>query len=94
MALSRVAARAVESGPDGEDLALGAWQRLSAARPALTARRIYPLACLIAIAVCAFTAAGNDGSPPSGSGSGALARPTWPGCAPRGTAGRPVPGAG
>jgi hypothetical protein len=22
--------------------------------------RIYPLACLIAIAVCAFTAAGND----------------------------------
>jgi hypothetical protein len=32
----------------------------SAARPAPPARRIYPLACLIAIAVCAFTAAGND----------------------------------
>ena len=27
MALSRVAARAVESGPDGGNLALGAWQR-------------------------------------------------------------------
>jgi len=30
MALSRVAARAVESGPDGENLAPGAWQRLEA----------------------------------------------------------------
>jgi hypothetical protein len=31
-----------------------------AARPALATGRIYPLACLIAIAVCAFTATGND----------------------------------
>jgi len=61
MALSRVAARAVESGPDGEDLALGAWQRLEALPdPRSRQGRIYPLACLIAIAVCAFTAAGND----------------------------------
>ncbi len=30
MALSRVAAHAVESGPDGEDLAAGAWQCLEA----------------------------------------------------------------
>jgi predicted transposase YbfD/YdcC len=61
MALSRVAARVVESGPDGGDLAAGAWQRLEALPdPRSPQGRIYPLACLIAIAVCAFTAAGND----------------------------------
>src|ERR1019366_2170378 len=61
MALSRVAARVVESGPDGENLAAGAWQRLEALPdPRSRQGRIYPLACLIAIAVCAFTAAGND----------------------------------
>jgi predicted transposase YbfD/YdcC len=61
MALSRVAARAVESGPDGQNLAAGAWQRLEALPdPRSPQGRIYPLACLIAIAVCAFTAAGND----------------------------------
>jgi predicted transposase YbfD/YdcC len=61
MALSRVAARAVESGPDGGNLAPGAWQRLEALPdPRSPQGRIYPLACLIAIAVCAFTAAGND----------------------------------
>ena len=61
MALSRVAARAVESGPDGKDLATGAWQRLEALPdPRSPQGRIYPLACLIAIALCAFTAAGND----------------------------------
>jgi hypothetical protein len=31
-----------------------------AAGPALAEGRIYPLACLIAVALCAFTAAGND----------------------------------
>ena len=62
MALSRVGARVVESGPDGgQDLAVGAWQRLEALPDPRSPRgRIYPLACLIAIAVCAFTAAGND----------------------------------
>src|SRR5438132_5951131 len=61
VALSRVAARVVESGPDGEDLAPGAWQRLEALPdPRSRQGRVYPLACLIAIAVCAFTAAGND----------------------------------
>jgi predicted transposase YbfD/YdcC len=61
MALSRVAARAVESGPDGENLAASAWQRLEALPdPRSPQGRIYPLACLIAIALCAFTAAGND----------------------------------
>jgi predicted transposase YbfD/YdcC len=60
-ALSRVAARAVESGPDGENLTPGAWQRLEALPdPRSPQGRIYPLACLIAIALCAFTAAGND----------------------------------
>src|ERR1700720_2626797 len=61
MALSRVAARVVESGPDGENLAPGAWQRLEALPdPRSRQGRIYPLACLVAVAVCAFTAAGND----------------------------------
>ena len=39
----------------------GTWQRLEALPdPRSPQGRIYPLACLIAIAVCAFTAAGND----------------------------------
>jgi predicted transposase YbfD/YdcC len=61
VALSRVGARVVESGPGGEDLAADTWQRLEALPDPRSPRgRIYPLACLIAIAVCAFTAAGND----------------------------------
>jgi predicted transposase YbfD/YdcC len=61
VALSRAGARVVESGPDGEGLAAGTWQRLEALPdPRSPQGRIYPLACLIAIAVCAFTAAGND----------------------------------
>jgi len=61
VALSRVGARVVESGPGGEELAAGAWQRLEALPdPRSPQGRIYPLACLVAIAVCAFTAAGND----------------------------------
>jgi hypothetical protein len=61
LALLRAGARVVESGPDGEDLAAGAWQRLETLPdPRSPQGRIYPLACLIAIAVCAFTAAGND----------------------------------
>jgi predicted transposase YbfD/YdcC len=61
VALSRVGTRVVESGPEGEDLAADAWRRLEALPdPRSPQGRIYPLACLIAIAVCAFTAAGND----------------------------------
>jgi hypothetical protein len=61
VALSRVGARVVESGPGGKHLAADAWQRLEALPgPRSPQGRIYPLACLIAIAVCAFTAAGND----------------------------------
>jgi predicted transposase YbfD/YdcC len=61
VALSRAGARVVESGPAGENLAAGTWQRLEALPdPRSPQGRIYPLACLIAIAVCAFTAAGND----------------------------------
>jgi predicted transposase YbfD/YdcC len=61
LALSRVGAHVVESGPGGQDLAASAWQRLEALPDPRSPRgRIYPLACLIAIAVCAFTAAGND----------------------------------
>ena len=59
MALSRVGARVVESGPGGQDLAAGVWQRLEALPdPRSPQERIYPLAC--PVAVCAFTAAGND----------------------------------
>jgi predicted transposase YbfD/YdcC len=61
VALLRAAARVVEFGPDGENLAASAWQRLEVLPdPRSPQGRIYPLACLIAIAVCAFTAAGND----------------------------------
>jgi predicted transposase YbfD/YdcC len=61
VSLSRVGARVVESGPGGQDLASGAWQRLEALPDPRSAQgRIYPLSCLVAIAVCAFTAAGND----------------------------------
>src|ERR1700675_3606959 len=61
LGLSRVGARVVESGPGGQVLAAGAWQRLEGLPdPRSPQGRIYPLACLIAIALCAFTAAGND----------------------------------
>jgi hypothetical protein len=57
VALSRV----VESGSGGQDVAAGTWQRLEALPDPRSPRgRIYPLACLVAIAICAFTAAGND----------------------------------
>jgi predicted transposase YbfD/YdcC len=61
VALSRAGARVVESGPEGENLAASTWQRLEELPdPRSPQGRIYPLACLIAIAVCACTAAGND----------------------------------
>jgi predicted transposase YbfD/YdcC len=61
LALSRVGARVVESGPDGQELAAGAWQKLEELPDPRSPRgRIYPLACLVAVALCAFTAAGND----------------------------------
>ena len=61
VSLSRVGARVVESGPGGENLAAGAWQRLEALPdPRSPQGRIYPLACLMAVALCAFAAAGND----------------------------------
>ena len=62
VSLSRVGARVVESGPGGSrELAAGAWQKLEALPDPRSPRgRVYPLACLVAIALCAFTAAGND----------------------------------
>jgi len=62
LALSRVGARVVESGPGGgQELAPAAWQKLEALPdPRSRQGRVYPLACLVAIALCAFTAAGND----------------------------------
>jgi len=61
----------------------------SAAGPALTARAGLPAGLLVAIAVCAFTAAGNDRFTAAGSGSGGPAKRTWPGCALRGIDHRP-----
>ena len=61
LALSRVGARVVESGPGGQVLAADTWQRLEALPDPRSRRgRVYPLACLVAVALCAFTAAGND----------------------------------
>ena len=61
VALSRVGARVAGSGPEGENLAADARERLEALPdPRSPQGRIYPLACLVAVAVCAFTAAGND----------------------------------
>src|SRR5580658_4023186 len=62
VSLSRVGARVAESGPGGgQVLAAGTWQKLEALPDPRSRRgRVYPLACLVAIALCAFTAAGND----------------------------------
>ena len=58
MAFSRAAAGAVE--PDG-GLRDGVWQRLAAVSdPRSRQGRVYPLPCLVAVAVCALTAAGHD----------------------------------
>ena len=96
VSLSRVGARVVESGPDGQELAAGAWQKLEELPDPRSPRgRIYPLACLVAVALCAFTAAGNDRltavgqwiSRASQAGPGPAARAVGPD-------GGPVPGAG
>jgi predicted transposase YbfD/YdcC len=61
VALSRVGARVVESGPGGQGLPAGTWERLEALPDPRSPRgRRYPLACLVAVALCAFTVAGND----------------------------------
>ena len=96
MALSRAGARVVESGPGGQELAAGAWQRLEALPDPRSAQgRIYPLACLIAIAVCAFTAAGNDRFTAVGQWiRRASQEDLGPPACPVGPGRRPVPGTG
>ena len=70
LALSRVGTRVVESvgsvdsGTEeaGQGLVAEAWARLEQVRDPRSAQgRVYSLSCLLAIAVCAFTAAGHDG---------------------------------
>jgi predicted transposase YbfD/YdcC len=67
LALSRVGTLVVESvdsGTEGADQRLveEAWARLEQIPdPRSVHGRVYSLSCLLAIAVCAFTAAGNDG---------------------------------
>ena len=84
----------VRSGRPGSGC--GAWQRLEALPDPRSRRgRVYPLACLIAIAVCAFTAAGNDRFTAVGqwirrASQAHLARLRAPAVPAR----RPVPGAG
>jgi predicted transposase YbfD/YdcC len=61
VALSRVGARVVESGPHGVELAADTWQKLETLPdPRSPQGRIYPLACLVAVALCALSAAGHD----------------------------------
>ena len=95
VALSRVGARMVQSGPGGsQELAAGTWQKLEALPDPRSPRgRIYPLACMVAIALCAFTAPATTGSPRSGSGSARPGRP-GPAARPAGPDGGPVPGTG
>ena len=96
VSLSRVGARVVESGPDGQELAAGAWQKLEALPDPRSPRgRVYPLACLVAVALCAFTAAGNDRLTAVGQwiGRAGEARP-GPAARPVGPDGGPVPGTG
>ena len=96
VALSRVGARVVESGPGGQELAAEAWQRLEALPdPRSPQGRIYPLACLVAIAVCAFTAAWNDRLTAVGQWiKRACEGPPGPAARPVGPDGWPVPGTG
>ena len=87
--LSRVGERVVESGPAVRTPAgeIGSGWKRRGAGPGRRPGRADPtrLACLVAIAVCAFTGGRETtGSPRSGSGSTAPARRTWPGCARRG----------
>jgi predicted transposase YbfD/YdcC len=61
-ALSRVGARAVGSDTTDEYLNRDTWARLEALPdPRSPQGLIYPLPCLVAVAVCAMTAAGHDG---------------------------------
>lgn len=70
LALSRVGTRVVESvelvdsgiESAGQGLGEDAWERLERVKDPRSAHgRVYPLSCLLAVAVCAFTAAGHDG---------------------------------
>lgn len=61
VALSRAGARVVESDVDGAYLSVDAWARLEALPdPRSPQGLIYPLSFLVAVAVCALTAAGHD----------------------------------
>jgi len=70
LALSRVGTRVVESvelvdsgiESAGQGLSEDAWERLERVKDPRSAHgRVYPLSCLLAVAVCAFTAPGHDG---------------------------------
>ena len=63
VALSRAGARVVESDADGRiGLDQDTWARLDALPdPRSPQGLIYPLPCLVAVAVCAMTTAGHDG---------------------------------
>ena len=84
VALSRVGARVVESGPGGQELATGTWQRLEAL-PDRARRRGGSIRwpAWSRSRVCAFTAAGNDRFTAVGQWI-RRARQTWPACGLRG----------
>jgi len=76
----------VESGPGGEDLAAGTWQRLEALPdPRSPHGRITRWPAWSRSRSARSPPRGTTGSPRLASGSGGLARKTWPACALRGT---------
>ena len=96
VALSRVGARVVESGPGGQELATGTWQRLEALPdPCSPQGWIYPLACLVAIAGLRVHR-GRERPVHRGRAVDQAGRPGRPGppAGSVGSAGRPVPGTG
>ena len=83
VSLSRAGARVVESGPDGQELAEGAWRRLEALPDPRSPRGGSTRWPAWSRSRCARSRPGMTGSPRSGSGLGASASKTWPGCGPR-----------
>jgi hypothetical protein len=81
VAFSRAAAAVVEPGGVLRD---GIWERLEAIPdPRSPQGLIYPLSCLVAVALCALTAAGHDRLDAVGQWTARAGQEAWPGCGSR-----------
>ncbi|WP_275422524.1 ISAs1 family transposase [Actinocatenispora thailandica] len=70
----------VTAGAEGLALAANAWSRLEqVADPRSRRGRVYPLECLLAMVLCALTAAGHDRLSAVGQWLARPAKPIWPG---------------